>query len=125
MARPIRVFDGVFGRLQLIEATSGEAAQAVAAPRLVIKHAGGDISFKADGETLQLTRENLLFLNPGVVCEAQPAASAGFRAASIRRPSSGRPTRCFAPREARPSCPTGATGSVRRRPRIRGRDTGR
>ena len=76
MARPIRVFDGVFGRLQLLEATSGEAPQAVAAPRIVVKHAGSDLGFSADGEALRLTRENLLFFNPGATSQAQPDAGA-------------------------------------------------
>jgi AraC-like DNA-binding protein len=74
MARPIRVFDGIFGRLQLIEATAGEPAQTVTAPRIVLKHNGGEIAFVVDGENLPLTRENLLFLNPGAVSETRPAA---------------------------------------------------
>ena len=73
MARPIRVFDGIFGRLQLIEAAA-DPAQAAGAPRIVVKHTGGDIAFAVDGEALPLTRENVLFLNPGVVCETRPAA---------------------------------------------------
>src|SRR5262245_39058936 len=81
MARPIRVFDGVFGRLQLLEATPGEAPQAVAAPRIVAKHAGPDLGFSADGEALRLTRENLLFFNPGAVAQAQP--DTGVQAAQL------------------------------------------
>ena len=76
MARPIRVFDGVFGRLQLVEATTGEHPRAIASPRIVARHAGGDIAFAVDGEALALTRDNLLFLNPGVVTEPRPVAGA-------------------------------------------------
>ena len=76
MSRPIRVFDGVFGRLQLLEATAGEAPQAVAAPRIVVKHAGADLGYSVDGEALRLTRENLLFFNPGATSAAQPDAGA-------------------------------------------------
>jgi AraC-like DNA-binding protein len=71
MARPIRVFDGSFGRLQLIEAAAGEAPQTGAAPQVVVKTEGADFDFHADGEALRLTRENMLFFNPGAVTEAR------------------------------------------------------
>jgi len=73
MARPIRVFDGVFGRLQLVEATPGDPPKAFGSPRIVAKHAGGDITYAVDGEQFPLSRETLLFLNPGVVTEVRPA----------------------------------------------------
>lgn len=76
MARPLRVFDGAFGRLQLVEATAGEAPQPVAVPRIVAKHAGADLGFSADGEALRLTRENLLFFNPGAAAQPQPDSDA-------------------------------------------------
>jgi AraC-like DNA-binding protein len=76
MARPLRVFDGAFGRLQLLEVTQGAAAQTVAAPRIVAKHAGPDLGFAAEGEALRLTRESLLFLNPGSTGQAQPEPGA-------------------------------------------------
>lgn len=74
MARPIRVFDGSFGRLQLIEAAAGDALQTTVTPRIVVKHEGADLKFQVDGESLHLTRDNLLFFNPGVASQANLAA---------------------------------------------------
>ncbi|HLX80581.1 MAG TPA: AraC family transcriptional regulator [Burkholderiales bacterium] len=74
MARPIRVFDGSFGRLQLIEAAAGEALQTAIAPQIVIKQEGADLDFQVDGEPLRLARDNLLFFNPGVASQAMVAA---------------------------------------------------
>jgi AraC-like DNA-binding protein len=74
MARPIRVFDGSFGRLQLLEAATGEAPHSTAAPQIVIKQEGADLDFLADGEPLRLTRQNLLFFNSGVTSQANLAA---------------------------------------------------
>src|SRR3989338_6023361 len=70
MAPPIRVFDGSFGRLQLVEAAAGEAPQTAVAPQIVVKQAGADVDFRIDGQTLPLTRDNLLFFNPGVTGQA-------------------------------------------------------
>ena len=70
MARPIRVFDGSFGRLQLVEAAAGEAPQTAVAPQIVVKQAGADVDFRIDGQNLPLTRDNLLFFNPGVTGQA-------------------------------------------------------
>ena len=70
MSRPIRVFDGSFGRLQLVEAAAGEAPQTAVAPQIVVKQAGADLDFRIDGQTLPLTRDNLLFFNPGVTGQA-------------------------------------------------------
>ena len=70
MARPIRVFDGSFGRLQLLEASAGAALQTGAAPQIVVKHEGADLDVLVDGEKLRLTRGNLLFLNPGVTSQS-------------------------------------------------------
>ena len=77
MARLIRVFDGVFGRLQLVEAAAGEAPQTGAAPQIVVKQNGADLDFRVDGEPLRLTRGNLLFFNPGVTSQAllEPGAA--------------------------------------------------
>ena len=70
MARPIRVFDGGFGRLQLVEAAAGEAPQTGALPQIVVKHEGADLDMLVDGEKFRLTRSKLLFLNPGVTSQA-------------------------------------------------------
>jgi AraC family transcriptional regulator len=74
MAHPIRVFDGGFGRLQLLEAAAGETPQSSVAPQIVVKQEGADLEFQADGEALQLTRGNLLFFNPGITSQANLAA---------------------------------------------------
>jgi AraC family transcriptional regulator len=74
MARPIRVFDGSFGRLQLIEAVAGEAPQTTVVPQIVVKQEGADLDFQIDGAPLRLTRENLLFFNPGAASQAHLAA---------------------------------------------------
>jgi len=66
MSRPIRVFDGSFGRLQLLEAGAGEAPQVGSVPQVVVKQDGADLDVQVDGETCRLTRDTLLFLNPGV-----------------------------------------------------------
>jgi AraC family transcriptional regulator len=69
MARPIRIFDGSFGRLQLIEAAAGEAPQSTAAPQILILQEGA-CDILVDGEAQRLTRGNLLFLNPGATSQA-------------------------------------------------------
>jgi len=66
MARPIRVFDGSFGRLQLLEASAGEPPLTGTAPQIIAKQAGADLEVQVDGEKHRLTRDHLLFLNPGV-----------------------------------------------------------
>src|SRR5258706_15520829 len=70
MARPIRVFDGSFGRLQLVEASTGEAPQTCPAPQIIVKQEGTDLHYRVDGEFLHLSRANLLFLNPGATSQA-------------------------------------------------------
>jgi AraC-like DNA-binding protein len=76
MARPIRIFDGSFGRLQLIESATGEAPQAADSPQILILQEGADIDVLVDGETQRLTRDNLLFLNPGATSQAVLAGAA-------------------------------------------------
>jgi AraC family transcriptional regulator len=74
MARPIRIFDGSFGRLQLIETAAGESTQPTVAPQVVIMQEGAGLDVLVDGVQLRLTRDNLLFLNPGATSQAMPAA---------------------------------------------------
>jgi AraC-like DNA-binding protein len=71
MARPIRVFDGSFGRLQLVEAAAGDAPQASPAAQVVIKQEGADLHIRVDGEAHRLTRERVLFLNPGATSQPE------------------------------------------------------
>jgi AraC-like DNA-binding protein len=77
MVRPIRVFDGSFGRLQLVEVTAGDPPQANAAPMVVIKQDGADLDMRADGMPLRLTREHLLFIHQGASLQAEFAPGAG------------------------------------------------
>jgi AraC-like DNA-binding protein len=65
MARPIRVFDGSFGRLQLLEASAGAQPLVGSAPQIIAKQAGADVIAVVDGNEHSLTRDSLLFLNPG------------------------------------------------------------
>ncbi len=74
MARPIRIFDGSFGRLQLIEAAAGDAPLPSVAPQIVILQKGADLDVLVDGEVLRLTRDNLLLLNAGATSQATLAA---------------------------------------------------
>ena len=74
MARPIRIFDGSFGRLQLIEAMAGDAPQSTVTPQIVILQEGADLEVLVDGEVLRLTRDNLLLLNAGAASQTTLAA---------------------------------------------------
>jgi AraC family transcriptional regulator len=75
MARPIRVFDGSFGRLQLIEAAAGDPPQTSPVPQIVVKQDGADLDLRVNGELLRLTRESLLFVSPGAASESVFAAA--------------------------------------------------
>lgn len=79
MARSLRIFDGKFGRLQLIEATEGEAPEVTSVPQVLIMQEGADLDVLVDGERLRLTRDNLLFLNPGATSQALVAAAGHAR----------------------------------------------
>jgi AraC family transcriptional regulator len=73
MGDSLRVFDGRFGRLQLLEAAAGESPRASDAPQVVIKHAGADLEYRVDGQGLRLSRDEILFINPGALSELTPA----------------------------------------------------
>src|SRR6185436_6975023 len=77
MARPIRVFDGSFGRLQLVEATAGDPPQESPVPQIVVKQEGADLDLRVEGESLRLTRDSLLFVSPGVQSAAVFEAPTG------------------------------------------------
>lgn len=65
MARLIRVFDGSFGRLQLVESLPGDAAQLAAVPQVLVHQDGAELEFTVDGVPHQLSRDRLLLVNPG------------------------------------------------------------
>ena len=75
MARPIRIFDGRFGRLQLIESAAGDTPEPTDSLRILILQEGADIDVLVDEEAQRLTRDNLLFLNPGATSQAVLAAA--------------------------------------------------
>ena len=77
MARPIRVFDGSFGRLQLVEVAAGTAPLTSPVPQIIVKQEGADLDLRVDAELLRLTRESLLFLSPGAPGETMFEAGAG------------------------------------------------
>ncbi len=55
MARSLRIFDGRFGRLQLVETEAGEASQAATAPEILILQEGGGLDvLVAAGHAQQL-----------------------------------------------------------------------
>ena len=75
MARPIRVFDGSFGRLQLLEIAAGETPQPSPTPQIVVKQEGADLDFHVEDHRHRLTRDNLLFLNPGAASAVLPGTA--------------------------------------------------
>ena len=83
MARPIRVFDGSFGRLQLVEAVAGDPAQASPVPQIVVNQEGAELDYRVDENNLRLTRDNLLFVNPGAI--SGPAFDPGAGSARLLR----------------------------------------
>ncbi|MGA8050590.1 MAG: AraC family transcriptional regulator [Burkholderiales bacterium] len=64
MSRPIRIFDGPFGRLMLVELQAAEAPRSLPEPAILLKHDGGDTEYLIGDERLALTREDVLFVNP-------------------------------------------------------------
>jgi len=74
MARALRIFDGRFGRLHLIEAETGETPQSAATPQILIMQEGAALDVLVDGEPHSLTRDNLLFVNPGSTSQTLRAA---------------------------------------------------
>jgi len=76
MARTIRVFDGRFGRLQLLDAGADESLPAAAEPQIVVRHNAGEAAFVVEGARILFSRDKMLFLNPGVGGEGSPEAGA-------------------------------------------------
>ncbi|MDA8107226.1 MAG: AraC family transcriptional regulator [Betaproteobacteria bacterium] len=65
MLRPIRIFEGRFGRVMLAEVAAPSEPHAHAEPYIFVKHGGGDGDYLIAGHRVALTREDILFLNPG------------------------------------------------------------
>lgn len=65
MSRPLRIFEGRFGRLVLADAAVAGEPQTLAEPVILLKVDGADAALSIAGEALALTREEILFANPG------------------------------------------------------------
>lgn len=77
MSQLIRVFDGRFGRLKLIEVKTALAAADGAEPQVLFKLDGADLSLAGTEPGIALTREQVLFFNPGTAWTAAPASGEG------------------------------------------------
>jgi AraC family transcriptional regulator len=64
MNAPLRLFDGPFGRLMLLEVRAAGTPQALPDPAILLKHDGGDTEYLIGDERLALKRDDVLFANP-------------------------------------------------------------
>ena len=64
MSRPLRIFEGRFGRLILAEAPEFFGAGENTAPVLLFKHQGADCTLRVGGVPVALTREDVIFVEP-------------------------------------------------------------
>jgi AraC-like DNA-binding protein len=81
MLKPMRVFEGRFGRVFLADASAPGDAQSLAEPLILLKHDGADCVVAIGGAAQPLTREDALFVNPGETSHLQ--GSAGGAAARV------------------------------------------
>ena len=63
MNRPIRVFDGRFGRLILLEVSASGMPHAQSEPTILLKHDGADTEYLIGDELVPLTRADIAFVN--------------------------------------------------------------
>ncbi len=80
MNRPIRVFDGRFGRLILLEVSASGTPHAHPEPTILLKYDGADSAYLIGEEVVALTRGDIAFVNAD-------------EAHADRRPSDSAPTR--------------------------------
>ncbi len=76
MSRPLRIFEGRFGRLILAEVPEFCGAGENVAPVLLFKHQGADCTLRVGGETVPLTRDDVIFIEPREVHAGEGAAAA-------------------------------------------------
>lgn len=81
MSRPLRIFEGRFGRLVLAEAAAPGATQLQAEPLILLKVDGADSVVSIGGAAQSLAREDALFANPGE--STQTLGSAGGAPARV------------------------------------------
>jgi AraC-like DNA-binding protein len=80
MSTPLRIFDGRFGRLVLAESRASDEPAASPVPVIAMKYDGGEGFYVVGGESLPLTREDLVLVNSPEPHAALPAAgSRGMR----------------------------------------------
>jgi AraC family transcriptional regulator len=77
MSQPTRVFDGRFGRLKLLEVRTGAQMNDCAEPQVLCKLEGADLEVNGGVPQSSLTRDNVLFVNPGENWRAVPKAGEG------------------------------------------------
>jgi len=81
VSRPLRIFEGRFGRLVLAEAAAPGATQLQAEPLILLKVDGADSVVSIGGTAQPLAREDALFANPGE--STQTLGSAGGAPARV------------------------------------------
>lgn len=64
MSRPLRIFEGRFGRLILAEASELSGAGESTAPIILFKHQGADCALRVGGVAVPLTRDDVVFVEP-------------------------------------------------------------
>ena len=74
MARPLRIFEGRFGRLVLADAAAAGEPRTFAEPLILLKVDGADATLSVAGEAQPLTREEILFVGPGQVVQGAGSA---------------------------------------------------
>src|SRR3990170_6830177 len=77
MSRPLRIFEGRFGRLILAEAPEFFGAGENAGPVIVLKHQGADCTLRVGGVPVPLTRDDVIFVEPLEVHAGEGAPGAG------------------------------------------------
>jgi AraC family transcriptional regulator len=75
MPRPVRLFEGRFGRLVLAEAAAPGVPQSQSEPLILIKVDGADSVVSIGGTPQPLTREDMLFANPGEPSQTMGSAN--------------------------------------------------
>ena len=77
MSRPLRIFEGRFGRLILAEVPEFFGAGENTAPVLLFKHQGADCTLRVGGVPVPLTRDDVIFVEPLEVHAGEGAPGTG------------------------------------------------
>ncbi len=77
MSRPLRIFEGRFGRLILAEAPEYFAAGENTAPVILFKHQGADCTLRIGEASVLLTRDDVIFVEPLEAHGGEGAPGAG------------------------------------------------